>query len=140
MKNLWSVFDEDGKNEVPIEELATIMRALDVDIRGPGKLEEIQKKIDPDNKGYITFENLKIVMEDELKDPHTIEVLIDWLKKLDRDGDGKIPSPEFKQYMLNMGSKMAANDLDAMMDIADPKKDGYVDIFEFADKMCPNKK
>ena len=32
MKNVWSVFDSDNKDSVTIDELKTIMRALDVDV------------------------------------------------------------------------------------------------------------
>ena len=43
-------------------------------------------------------------MEDKLKETDTVEDLIEQLKKLDKDNDGKIPAPEFKQYMLNLGN------------------------------------
>ena len=35
MKNIWSVFDEDNKDEVDIKELATILKALDVSCSDP---------------------------------------------------------------------------------------------------------
>ena len=41
MKNIWSVFDTENKNEVTIDELPTIMRALDVNVSTPGALEEV---------------------------------------------------------------------------------------------------
>ena len=56
---------------------------------------------------------------------------------MDRDGDGKIPAPEFKQYMMNMGNKMTAEELEELMKEADPKGDGAVDIADFAERMCP---
>ena len=52
--------------------------------------------IDPEKTGFITFARLTVVMEDKLKETDTVEDLMEQLKKLDRDGDGKIPSPEFK--------------------------------------------
>ena len=61
------------------------------------------------------------------------------LKKLDKDNDGKIPAPEFKQYMANMGLKMKPEDIEEMMKMAD-KGDGNVDIAEFAEALCPPKK
>ena len=45
-------------------------------------------------------------MEDKLKEVDTYEDLIEEFKKLDKDGDGMIPAPEFKQYMKNLGMKM----------------------------------
>jgi len=47
---------------------------------------------------------------------------------------------EFKQYMMNMGGKMTAEDLEEMMKVADPGKEGVVNIAEFADALCPPKK
>ena len=96
--------------------------------------------IDPDNTGYITFARLQFVMEDKLKETDTVEDLIEQLKKLDKDQDGKIPAPEFKQYMLNLGNQMTAEEVDELMKEADPKGDGAVDIAEFADRLCPPKK
>ena len=63
--------------------------------------------------------------------------MIEQLKKLDKDNDGKIPAPEFKQYMTNLGMKMTAEDLEEMMKIADPKGEGNIDIADFADSLCP---
>ena len=79
-------------------------------------------------------------MEEQLKEKDTMEDLLEQLKKLDKDNDGKIPSPEFKQYMANLGFKMKPEDIDEMMKIADPKGEGAIDINEFADSLCPAKK
>ena len=43
------------------------------------------------------------VMEDKMKDKDTAEVMMAELRLLDRDKDEKIPVPEFKQFMMNMG-------------------------------------
>ena len=116
------------------------MRALDINVSEPEALDQIKDMIDPDKTGFITFARLTIVMEDKLKETDTVEDLLEQLKKLDRDGDGKIPAPEFKQYMMNMGNKMTSEDLEELMKEADPKGDGAVDIADFADRMCPAKK
>ena len=79
-------------------------------------------------------------MNDKLKETDTLDDLLEMLKKLDTDNDGKIPSPEFKQYMMNMGNKMLAEELEEMMKEADPKNEGFVDIMEFAERICPPKK
>ena len=96
--------------------------------------------IDPDNTGFMTLENLKIVMEEQLKEKDTKEDLIAQLQKLDKDNDGRIPAPEFKQYMMNMGLKMKQEDLDELMKVADPKGEGVIEIEDFADSLCPPKK
>ena len=45
-------------------------------------------------------------MEGRLKEVDTYDDLIKEFNLLDKDGDGKIPAPEFKQYMKNLGTKM----------------------------------
>ena len=95
--------------------------------------------IDPDNTGFITFASLTVVMEDKLKDTDTAEDLIKQAEKLDRDNDGKIPTPEFKQYMLNLGNKMSAEEVDELCKFVDPKNEGAIDIAEMADALCPPK-
>lgn len=140
MKNIWSVFDEDGQNRVNTQELKTIMKALDVDVREEFNYRRVLEMIDPDHSGFMTFERLIVVMEEELKEKDTVEDLIEQLKKLDKDGDGKIPAPEFKQYMINLGLKMKPDELEEMMKVADPKGEGSIDIADFADSLCPPKK
>ena len=96
MKNVWSVFDLEEKDQVTIDELPTIMRALDINIDAEGALKRVTEMIDPDHKGQMSFSKLKDVMEEELKDNDTIDQFIEQIRLLDRDGDGKIPTPEFK--------------------------------------------
>ena len=139
MKNVWSVFDMEGKDQVSITELRTIMRALDVDVKDDYVLEQVRQMIDPENTKIITFDRLRIVMEDKMKETDTIEDLLVQLRKLDKDGDDKILSAEFKQYMKNLGNKMTDEELEEMMKEADPKGEGIIDINEFADRICPPK-
>ena len=69
---------------MPISELRTIMRALDIDLNH-AELELVKKQIDPDEEGIIRYENLKLVMEDKLKDVDTFEDCMEQFKHLDRD-------------------------------------------------------
>ena len=55
MKKVWSVFDTDGKDQVTIKELKTIMRALDINVDRAGVYDEIKQMIDPENTGFMTF-------------------------------------------------------------------------------------
>ena len=76
-------------------------------------------------------------MEDKLKDDDKVEDLIEQFKHLDKDRDGFIAIPEFKQYMLNMGSKMSAEEFDDMMKMGG--SDGQINIEEFCQALCPPK-
>jgi Ca2+-binding EF-hand superfamily protein len=74
-----------------------------------------------------------------LKDVDTPDDLYEQLDKLDRDHDGKINNPEFKQYLMNLASKMTLEDAEELMKEADPKGDGSVDLKELSERLCPLK-
>ncbi len=119
-------------------EFRTIIRALDID-PSEDELELLSNMIDPDYVGMFSFEQLFAVMEEKLKDTETMDDLLDELKKLDRDKDGRIPNPEIKQFLMNLGGKMKLEDAEDFMKEADPKGDGFVDIDELAIRLCPAK-
>ena len=79
-------------------------------------------------------------MEDKLKDKDTPEDMMNELKHLDTDKDDKIPIPEFKQYMANMGTKMTAEEIEDLMKEVDTRGDGFIYIDEMAARLCPPKK
>ena len=130
MRNIWSVFDLENKDEVSTMELRTILRALDID-PSEEELEQIAERVDSEQKGYFTFEQLNIVMEDKLKDVDTFDDLIVEFRKLDKDQDGRVPNPEFKHFMMHMGMKMSLEKVEELMKEADPKGEGTIDIEDF---------
>ena len=118
--------------------MRTILRALDIDLPPP-ELEIVRKQIDPDNEGVIRFENLVLVMEDKLKEVDTFEDCIEQFAFLDKDKDGNIPNPEYKQFMTNLGQKMSLEELEEMMKEGDPKAEGQINIETFCQRLCPPK-
>ena len=139
MAKLWKVFsDESGSAQ--IGELATILRALDVNLPNEHAYEEVRALVDPENKGTFDFAGLQLVMEEKLKEEHTVEDMMNMLKLLDKNDDGEIPTPEFKQYMMNMGNKMNAEEIEELVKEVDPKNDGVINIADMADRLCPPKK
>ena len=78
-------------------------------------------------------------MEDKLKDKDTPADMIAQLNHLDKDKDEKIPIPEFKQYMANMGSKMTAEEIEDLIKVVDTRGDGYIYLDEMAECLCPPK-
>lgn len=139
MKNVWSVFSLESTDKVPIKELRTIMRALDYDMN-PEELEITRKKIDPETTGFITFANLKLVMEEKLKDVETPDDLKKVFEKLFRENmneENVVMAPLFKRYMANLGSKLPAEEIDAMLKEAGVTGQGEIDIMAFCERLCP---
>jgi Ca2+-binding EF-hand superfamily protein len=76
MRNIWSVFDLECKDQVSVIELRTILRALDLDL-GDEELQMITKQIDPERNGFFSYGKLKEVMEEKLRDVDTMEDLLE---------------------------------------------------------------
>ena len=102
LQNVWSVFDIQKTHSVAIKHLRTILRALDYNLTDE-ELAIVTKQVDPEGTGVIKYANMMTVVEDKMKDKDTAEVMMAELRLLDRDKDEKIPVPEFKQFMMNMG-------------------------------------
>ena len=138
MQSVWNVFDLEKTHSIEVRHLRTIMRALDFNLTDD-ELEVVRDQIDPDGSGIIKYQSLLTVMEDKLKDKDTPEDMMAELRHLDRDKDERIPVPEFKQYMANMGSKMTVEEIEALMKEVDTAGDGYIYIDAMAEHLCPAK-
>ena len=60
----------------------------------------------------MSFTRQTAVMEDKLKDQDTVDDPIEQLKKLDKYNNGKLPTPELKQYMLNMDGEISSEEVE----------------------------
>ena len=136
--NVWNVFDLQKTHSVEMKHLRTIMRALDFNLNDE-EMSVIRKMIDPESSGVIKFENLKLVMEDKMKDKDTPADMMQELRHLDRDKDDRIPVPEFKQFMSNMGMKMSSEEIEKLVNEVDKRGDGFIYIDEMAERLCPPK-
>ena len=78
-------------------------------------------------------------MEDKLKDKDTPADMMAELRHLDKDKDDKIPVPEFKQFMANMGQKTSSEEIEKLVAECETRGDGYIYIDEMAERLCPPK-
>ena len=140
MIDIDKIFDvfQDANGLVPIHELRVVLRALDVDPIEE-EMGDLIKQADPNGSQSFDKKNLISIMEDKLKDMDTVEDMIEQFKLLDRKGNGKIPNPELKQFMMTLGSKMTEEEVEELLKEADPKGEGQIDIEEFSKLLCPPK-
>jgi calmodulin len=52
-------------------------------------------------------------------------------RTLDKNGNGKIDSAEFKHLMTNIGNPLTEEEVMVLINAADKNKDGYIDFEEF---------
>ena len=138
IKEVWDVFDMGKTNAIPMKELRTVMRALNVDLNAE-ELEMTRKEIDPEKSGFIKFENLLAIMETKLKEDGGYDDMMEKFSIFDPHGTGKIPNSEFKNIMMTMGDGMTVQQFEDLVLEADPSGEGSVDYAEFISKLCPEK-
>ena len=130
MKKLFRVLDVKKESKLPVSQIRRLMRALDFDL-DKSELQKVTEKIDPDKTGFITWDNLVLVMEDRLKEVDTYEDFVEAFTKLDKDKDGEISAPEYRQMMATMGHKLTEEQIEEMMAEADAKGEGVVNMETF---------
>ena len=130
MKKLFRVLDVKKESKLPVSQLRRLMRALDFDL-DKSELQKVTEKIDPDKTGFITWDNLVLVMEDRLKEVDTYEDFVEAFTKLDKDKDGEISAPEYRQMMATMRHKLTEEQIEEMMAEADAKGEGVVNMETF---------
>ena len=119
-------------------DLRTIMRALDID-PSDEEMEDYLKIVDKNERGSFSMLGLMEIMEDKLRDIDTLDDLIDQFALLDKNNDGQISNPEFKQFMMNLGGKLPEEEVENMIKEADSRGDGFITIEEFASLLMPPK-
>lgn len=96
---LWDVFKHEGTDEVDINELPIIMRALDTE---PKKEEigDLVAQADQYGEGTFTKDSLIAIMEEKLRPTDTMESLLEKFDLIDKGGSRKMPTPELKQLLM----------------------------------------
>lgn len=71
IKEIFDLFDKNGRGTVPTTELGTLVRALNLN---PTETEitEMQNKVDEKGNGTFTFADLEKVVQDRGKDKETL--------------------------------------------------------------------
>ena len=77
------------------------------------------------------------IVDKKLKEPDTLEELVEAMKLFDNDKDGKLLVPELRWAMNRLGEQLDEGLVDEMVKEIDTQQNGYIDIWEFA-KTCFN--
>ena len=87
----------------------------------------------------IEFNEFLQMMSKQQRRGLSHDTLREAFKIFDKDDDGLISVEELRKIMKNLGDKMADEELDEMLCVADTKHDGFIDYegrIEFSKKEC----
>ena len=135
LQDIFVLFDKKGDGKVPVEELGSLLRALN---RAPTQsdIDRISRE-HFSSTGYITSKDLPLLLSSipPVDSQSAQAELRAAFRVLDREGNGQIPSDELKRLMMSVGEKMPANEAEEMLKMADPEKTGLVDYEKFIQKL-----
>jgi Ca2+-binding EF-hand superfamily protein len=127
----FSLFDSDATNSIPMNELATVMRALG---QNPteDEIEEIIMARDQFNRDKIDFDSFKAIMLARLNKNNKEKDLIAAFQAFDKDKSGKIKCEELREAFLAFNKDLTEEQVEEMINQFDPEKLGDFEYTEVA--------
>eukprot|EP00999_Lentomonas_sp_LEN2_P000875 NODE_1875_length_707_cov_155.775862_g1825_i0.p1 GENE.NODE_1875_length_707_cov_155.775862_g1825_i0~~NODE_1875_length_707_cov_155.775862_g1825_i0.p1 ORF type:complete len:156 (+),score=37.38 NODE_1875_length_707_cov_155.775862_g1825_i0:178-645(+) len=125
-------FFEKANNQMPLTDLGTAMRALNLNPSNK-QLEEYSGELN-NGSGMLDFgkfQEYMLVQLEQEKDSR--EMLVNALRVFDKEGDGYIQTAELKSVMTTMGEKYTAQEFDELVKNVD--RGGKIKYDDFADRM-----
>merc|ERR1719310_2551079 len=123
IKQAFELFDTDGSGSIDTKELKVAMRALGFE----PKQEEINKMIgdvDDDGSGTIEYEEFLKMMTHKILNRDPKDEILKAFRLFDDDETGKISFKNLKRVAKELGERMTDEELQEMIDEADPDGDG----------------
>lgn len=135
-KEVFNLYDEEGDGKIDAHDIGKVIRAL-----GLKPTNEMIKKANGDKEfkkaeKRITFEEFVPVYEavSKEKDVGSYADFLEGLKVFDKDETGKIMAAELRHILLALGERLAADEVDEIMDGVDDGE-GMVNYDAFIKKV-----
>merc|ERR1711998_34159 len=131
-KKNFKLFDKQGENKIPVDEMATVLRACG---QNPTEAEIaiLIEKVDKNKNGFIEFDEFCDLMSKTNKDPKEMEDLIlQAFRTFDADNSGFIDKDELLNTLTTMGDKVDEKMVTSMIEEADVDGDGKINYTEFS--------
>jgi Ca2+-binding EF-hand superfamily protein len=129
-KESFEMFDRDKNGQINAKELGNILRSLSHEPT-ESDLNALIEEHDGDRDGKIEFNEFLQIILKYAKDTDIEDELIEAFKVFDKEGNGLIPSSEFKHIMLTLGERLSDDEVDEMIKEADYRGEGFINYKEF---------
>ena len=135
-EDAFKVFDSDDDGSITVKELGKVMRELGLSPTDV-ELQDMVNEVDADGNGDIDLPEFISLMARKMKQADTEEEMVEAFKIFDRKSDGQIRKEELKKVMSVLGENATDEEVEVMMQIADPDGNDIINFDEFA--MCYNR-
>ena len=129
-KESFEMFDRDKNGLINAKELGNILRShghepTESDLVG------LIEEHDQDHDGKIEFNEFLQIILKYAKDTDIEDELIEAFKVFDKEGNGLIPSSEFRHIMLTLGERLSDDEVEEMINEADYRGEVFINYKEF---------
>ena len=128
------MFDKDGNDTIPTEDLGTVMRSLGPSITEV-ELKDIINEVDAGGSGTVDLKKFLAMMVRNMKNVHSKEEIREAFRLFDKDGNGFVSAAELRHVLTHHGERLTDEHVDEVMREADVGSDGQVYYEEFVKMM-----
>ena len=129
-KIIFDLIDKDKDTRITPEELGPALRVCGA---SPSQQElDMAIQSSGDKSNLITFEKFINIYENLINNQDSEEDIINELKKLDKNGSGTITVNDLKNLLANYGEVLTKEEVDDVIQEANPDKGGNINIEKFA--------
>ena len=129
-KNIFDKYDSNKDGNVNSDELANILKAININVSDE-EIKEIIEEIELEGNNEINFENFVSIVNRREKDVDTEEEVLKAFKFFDKEGNGLININDLKYIMINVSKNLSEAEIDDMLKEADLDMDGFINYEEF---------
>ena len=134
LKETFYLVDIDKDNKINTNEVGLTLRALGIYL-DENDINEIIKKIDPNNLGKINFEDFKQIFIEKIQTNKTLDDLIKAFQFFDKEGNYKINFKQLKHGLKILGETLTEEEFNILKEEFDVDDEGNVNYIELAQKI-----
>ncbi|ELT93937.1 hypothetical protein CAPTEDRAFT_147994 [Capitella teleta] len=133
-QDAFALFDRDGNGTITTKELGRTMRQLGFHF-GEQDLHDMINEVDADGNGTMDFPEFLALMARKMNSEDIEEEMKEAFRVFDKDGNGFISTAELRHVMVNLGERLADDEVEEMIREADMAGDGQINYEEFVKLM-----
>ena len=130
IKDIFDKYDSNRDGNVTSDELANILKAINLDVSDE-EIKEIIEELELEGNNEINYENFVSIVNRREKDVDTEEEVLKAFKFFDKEGNGLININDLKHIMITVSKNLSEPEIDDMLKEADLDMDGFINYEEF---------
>jgi Ca2+-binding EF-hand superfamily protein len=134
IKSAFQMFDKDKSGAIDVQELRDALNVLGIHMEAR-QVKEMMDKADKDGSGTIEIEEFVSLMAKFYVDRSRNDEIRKIFRNYDDDDNGMIEVANLRNAAVSLGIEVSEEELVSMIEVADPKKNGYVDLVDFLNLM-----